>query len=260
MLQRVLNNLVGNALRYTAKGGVLICTRLRGDRVLIQVWDTGVGIPLEMQGKIFQEFFQLNNPQRDRSKGLGLGLAIVRRTLELLGHRMQLRSRQGRGSVFSIAAPRIILPSSTPAIAVRTPPPDVSGLFILLVDDQESVLYAMQGLLKDWGCSVIVARNGDEAHSALEECLREPDALILDYRLEHENGLQIAQRLYSLMGHPVPVLMVTGDVAAGPILEITNSGFDVMHKPVDISELRAWLGRIRSELVASGEVISGFGV
>jgi CheY-like chemotaxis protein/anti-sigma regulatory factor (Ser/Thr protein kinase) len=259
LLQRVLNNLVGNALRYTSKGGVLVSARLRGDDILIQVWDTGVGIPREMQDKVFQEFFQLNNPQRDRNKGLGLGLAIVRRTLALLEHRVLLKSSPGRGSVFSVTVPRVILPSIAPALAVRTPPPDVSGLFILLVDDQESVLYAMQGLLKDWGCSVIVAQNGKVAQSALEESLREPDAMILDYRLENENGLQIAQSLHDLMGHPAPVLIVTGDIASGPILEITNSGFDVMHKPVDIYELRIWLGRIRTNLVASGEVISGFG-
>jgi signal transduction histidine kinase/CheY-like chemotaxis protein len=251
MLQRVLNNLVSNALRYTNHGGVLVTARARGDTVLIQVWDTGIGIAREQQDKVFLEFVQLDNPQRDRNQGMGLGLAIVRRTLNLLNLGMDVHSRPGRGSVFSMSVPRVVLPTSAHAHTQSAPPPDVSGLFVLMLDDEQDALHAMQGLLKDWGCAVGVASNGAQALAVLDKSLREPDALLLDYRLPGENGLTIGNQLLEAIGRRVPVLIITGDVASHPIQRIAASGFDVLHKPVDTMELRSWLAHVKATADAS---------
>jgi signal transduction histidine kinase/CheY-like chemotaxis protein len=244
LLQRIVNNLVSNALRYTSKGGVLVAARVRNQQALIEIWDTGMGIPKDRQDDVFDEFVQLNNPQHDRSMGLGLGLAIVKRTVSLLGHALSLRSRVDRGSVFTLSLSIVHVPR-VPASASDTQRNwDVAGMFVLVVDDEQESRFAMQALLTDWGCLVIAAGSGDEAMAALANCMRDPDALLLDYRLPGETGLQIAERVITVIERHTPILIVTGDVASEPIREISRSGHDVLHKPVNPVELRAWLGRV----------------
>jgi two-component sensor histidine kinase len=157
LLFRVLSNLVSNSLRYTESGGVLVACRRRGNVAKVEVWDTGIGIPAEQHERIFEEFYQLNNPARDRSRGLGLGLATVRRIVQLLGHPLWLRSTVGKGSRFTIEVP-IADPSRVQSVAQtieQKVPNLIGGKLIVVIDDEESVRLGMQSLLESWGCKCI---------------------------------------------------------------------------------------------------------
>lgn len=164
LLERILMNLVSNAVNHTERGGIVVGCRRRGNHVRIDVWDTGVGIPDDKQHEIFHEFIQLGNPERDRSRGLGLGLAIVERLARLLDHRIDLASKPGRGSRFSIE-----LPAGDMQLALRerrVPAPATNalrGLFVVVVDDEALVRAGMEGVLHGWGCHVLNAGSGDEA-------------------------------------------------------------------------------------------------
>lgn len=247
MLQRVLNNLVSNALNCTHAGGVLVAARSRDAEVLIEVWDTGVGIPPEQLDAVFLEFVQLGNPERDRSKGLGLGLTIVRRTVALLGHSLGVHSRVGQGTLFRLRLPHVSVPTLSTQLA-QSDLADVTGLFVMVVDDEQDIRYAMQGLLTDWNCLVVTARDGAETFKVLEDRLRPPEALVLDYRLPDGTGVELALRLHNAIGLKIPTLIVTGDVAAEPLHMIERSGFSVLHKPVNPQALRAWLGKVKTSL------------
>jgi signal transduction histidine kinase/CheY-like chemotaxis protein len=252
LLLRILNNLVGNALRYTRSGGVLVAGRRRGARLLIEVWDTGMGIPPERQEDVFQEFVQLQNPHRDRRQGLGLGLAIVRRTAELLRHDLGLQSRPGRGTVVRLWVPIVELPRVSPQDAEQQATLDVAGLYVLFVDDEQDVRYAMQGLLTDWGCTVVTAASAQEAVAQLVHRLRTPDAVVLDFRLPDANGLDLAKDLRSRADRVLPTLVVTGDVTQGPLKLLEESGFPVMHKPVNPVVLRRWLAGVKETSSIAG--------
>lgn len=247
LLLRILNNLVSNALRYTPQGGVLVSARERGKEIWLEVRDSGVGIDAEHLDRVFEEFVQLDNPHRDRNKGMGLGLAIVKRTADLLNHALDVRSRPGRGTCFRLRLQRMAVPIQQAAKPAQTFT-DVSGLFVLVIDDEQEIRYAMQGLLSDWGCLVVTASNGDEALAILESRLRPPEAIVVDYRLQGLNGLQVTKCLTEALGTQTPALIVTGDVTAEPLKAIQESGLPVLHKPVNSEKLRAWLGEVKAGL------------
>src|SRR5690606_8596630 len=149
LLFRVLSNLVSNALRYTRAGSVLVACRRRGPTAHIEVWDTGIGIPAEQHERIFEEFYQLDNPERDRTRGLGLGLATVRRVARLLGHELHLRSIPGRGSRFTLEVP-LADPAKVASISATVEqriPNLLRGKTIVVIDDEASVRLGMQSLL-----------------------------------------------------------------------------------------------------------------
>ena len=237
LLERVMRNLIGNAVRYTAAGAVLVGARRRGRRVSLEVLDTGPGIPADQHEAIFEEFYQLANPDRDRSKGLGLGLPIVRRLTAILGHRLELASEPGRGSAFRVIAP-------------RAPPPrllesDLSGRYdsrsglILAIDDEQAIRVAMTELLTSWGHRVIAVGGGDEAIAALASA-PPPDLIICDYRLRgRETGLEVIRRLRAAMGSMVPAILVTGDTAPENIRQALAGGHPLLHKPLSHARLRA---------------------
>ena len=240
MLQRILANLVSNALRYTNRGRVLVAARTRGQSIRIDVIDNGPGIPPESLEDIFLEFHQLGNPERDRRRGLGLGLAIVKRLAGLLGHRIELRSVVGRGSRFSIFLPRsgevrrVAAPSA--ASAKDT---DLRGRRVLVLDDEVSVLDAMRRLLDSWGCEVIIAATPEEAEERVSKS-RPPDLVIVDYRLRHHaSGIETIGRLRQQIGRPVPALVITGDTAPDRLREAEESGYPLLHKPVMPARLRS---------------------
>ncbi|MDG0862999.1 response regulator [Pelomonas aquatica] len=245
LLARMLDNLVANALRYTERGGVLVGVRPHGDGLAFEVWDSGIGIPADQFDAVFQEFVQLHNPQRDRSLGLGLGLSIVRRTAELLGHRVELCSRHGRGSRFRVIVPRGAPASAAePALAGARQAEPVAGLRVLVIDDEAPIRFALQGLLDAWGCEGVVARDGADALARLDDGLPVPDAILCDYRFEQGTGVEWVGRLRERLGADVPALIVTGDVTASQLIDIAASDLPVMHKPVSPAALRAWLGRV----------------
>jgi len=247
MLTRVLDNLVGNALRYTHAGGVLVAARPRGiDHVAFEVWDTGVGIPAEKLDDIFAEFVQLHNPARDRTQGLGLGLSIVRRTAQLLGHSIEVRSRVGRGTVFRLVVPVTPAPTRNELDVLQADDLDVSGLSVLVVDDEEPIRHAMSALLTSWGCIAHAAQDAATALRLLPTSEAAPDAVLCDYRLSGETGLDVVASLRTRWQRNTAALVVTGDISAAQLREIADSGLQVMHKPVNPVRLRSWLAVVRA--------------
>lgn len=248
LLERIMMNLVSNAVRYTERGGVVIGCRRRASDVRIEVWDSGLGIPEDKQTEIFREFFQLADPGRDRSKGLGLGLAIVERLARLLQHRVELRSTPGRGSVFAVVLPagdpqRVI----APARAAQTVDRHLRGAFVVVVDDEALVRNGMHGLLTGWGCHVLVAGSGDEALAQLDAHERLPDLIVSDYRLgDGETGIDVIRRLQATLAVSVPSVLISGDTAPERLREATASGYHLLHKPVQPAKLRAMLSYLLS--------------
>ena len=248
LLERIVLNLVSNAVRYTTSGGIVIGCRRRGGHARIEVWDSGTGIPADKQQDIFQEFFQLAHPERDRGKGLGLGLAIVERLARLLGHRIDLRSTPGKGSMFVVELPLGDAQgvAAAPATA-RRPGASLNDRLVLVVDDEALVRDGMQGLLESWGCRVLAVASGDEALAALAQEKRAPDAIICDYRLRgEENGMVVIQRLQSACAADVPAVLISGDTAPERLREAKASGYHLLHKPVQPARLRAVLSHLCS--------------
>ena len=259
LMERVLRNLLVNAVRHTRRGRILVGCRRRGERVTVQVWDTGPGIPLEQQQQIFDEFVQLDNPERDRVKGLGLGLAIVRRLCGLLDCPVALESKPGYGSCFAVSIPvatgrtAMVEPKTAGASAVRE-----RGL-ILVVDDEAAIQDGMARLLTGWGYAAIGAGSGDEMLAQLATCPDKPDLIIADYRLRgEEKGSDVIERLQSEYNETIPAILITGDTAPDRIAEAQASGFLLLHKPVPNGKLRAAIMNLiaRSKAQDDSEEIS----
>lgn len=249
LLEQVLRNLISNAVKYTDRGAVLVGARRRGGGAAVEVWDTGRGIAPELRQTIFEEFYQVDNPERDREKGLGLGLAIVQRVAPLIGAEITLDSTLGRGSVFRLALPRGG-PSDLPAPA---PSPAAVGAlrtgFIVVVDDEEAIQSAMHALLTRWGHKVLAAGSADEVLARSPEQQGDiPDLIICDDRLRGgETGATTLRRLRAVYGAAVPALLVTGDAAAAA----ADSPADmVLHKPLPNAVLRAAIGRLMRDPAA----------
>jgi signal transduction histidine kinase len=249
LLERILLNLVSNAIRYTNCGGVMVGCRRRGDALRIEVWDSGIGIPEDQRGSIFREFYQLPATERDRSGGLGLGLAIVDRLCRLLDHPIELISRLGRGSRFAVvvatAAPRRLTDQPPEAVADQT-----MGKLVLVIDDDALVLDSMRGVLKSWGCSVVTANSGAAALACLAELDQTPDLIISDYRLaDGDNGIRAIERLRKALRAPVPAFLISGDTAPERLREARASGYYLLHKPVLPITLRATISQLLKEHV-----------
>lgn len=241
LLERALRNLLENALRYTPRGGVLLGARRRGDRLRIDVIDSGVGVPDDKAQEIFEEFIQLDNPGRDLDKGLGLGLAIVSRLAQLLDAKIELRSSPGRGSRFSLLLP--LTPSLAPAQAAA-PAEDPRGR-LLIIEDNLILRRGLESVAQKWGCELFSATTGEEALALVEAGAAPVDALLSDFRLGGGmNGVATAKALAQALGRPLPTLILTGETGAEAIAEIAASGFELLHKPASADQLRAALGRL----------------
>jgi signal transduction histidine kinase len=246
LLERIVRNLVANALRYTRAGGVVIGARRRGSAVRIDVVDTGVGIAAADRVRIFDEFVQVGATARHAGgRGLGLGLAIVRRLCALLDHPLDVASRPGRGSRFSVTAPRVaprrrrIEPM--PAQLAAMPPVAGAGFCgrrIVVIDDDPAVVAAMQALFTSWGADVF---GGDDAFSALA-ALGEAsvDLIVADLRLgDGASGLDAIERLRDALGAATPALVVSGDTSEGARAEALAAGVRLLSKPVVAATLKA---------------------
>ncbi|HET8871236.1 MAG TPA: hybrid sensor histidine kinase/response regulator [Aquabacterium sp.] len=240
LLEQMVRNLVGNALRYTSQGGVLVGVRRRQDHWLIQVWDTGRGIAPEDQSRIFEDFVQLSNPERNRAKGLGLGLAIVQRSARLLNIHVGVQSRVGRGSCFSIAVPMAAAALSvraTPAQPSRSRP--LEDRHILVIDDDDTLRLALRERLREWGALVSTGSSLEELEELLQRIMS-VDLLLTDHRLRDGDSLQAID--LAREHHPdLPVVVITGDTAAEPLLTLQEIGAPVLHKPFQAEELLATL-------------------
>lgn len=239
LLERILRNLVSNAVRYTVCGKILVgCHRIQG-KLRIAVYDTGPGIALEHQQLVFEEFYQIGNPERDRAKGLGLGLSIVQRLAKLLGAPILLVSQLHRGSMFAIDLPLAEEAEERIDALVSRPAVSLQGARIVVVDDEAAVLEASKALLEQWGCQVVVAASGFQAVQCLAGSSRPPDVLICDYRLrEGENGLDVVERLRDEFNRHIPALIVTGDVVPESLQKLPAGDLKVLHKPVPERLLR----------------------
>lgn len=247
LIERILRNLISNAIRYTPAGNIVIRCRAEGDNVVVEVSDTGIGIPTTEQERIFEEFVQLGNPERDRSKGLGLGLAIVRRLADLLRVPLTLESAPGRGSTF-----RIALPAGDPAaIDVRADDIGVAvlsldGVTVAVVDDEADVRDGMSTLLQGWGCRVLTGEDADTVIAALDAVGVVPDVALVDYRLRADTtGVEAIGRLNEHFGIPIPAAIVTGDTAPERLIEAQASGYVLLHKPLRPAKLRVLLQNLR---------------
>lgn len=250
LVERIARNLVSNAIRYTNDGSVLVSCRKRGSRVLLQVWDTGLGIREEERVRIFEEFYQVPNTPAvspDQRKGLGLGLAIVKRLADLMGTPLAVRSEPGRGTVFTLdlplgKAPRI------PSAAVPGKGPvglTLDGRLMVIVEDEPAVRGGLEVLLQGWGAKVVsfesVAASEQWAAQA-DPALVKPDLLIVDYRLENgSTGVDAIKALRSRFGAKVPAIVVTGSTMTGHDHEAQTNDFHLLIKPVVPNKLRAMI-------------------
>jgi two-component system, sensor histidine kinase len=249
LLARLIRNLLSNAVRYTDSGGVVLGCRRIGSEVRIEVWDTGKGIPAGRHEEIFQEFYQLDNPERDRRKGLGLGLAIVKRLAKLLNYRVGLRSVMGKGSMFSITLPRGSREDYVPAeSSSESAAFDLSHALVLVIDDEAAVQEGMAALLRKWQCDVLTAGSGAEMMSKLIAVQRLPDLIVSDYRLrDNENGIQVVEALRTEFNVDIPALLVTGDTGPDRLRDAEASGLPILHKPLNPARLRTLIANLLRE-------------
>lgn len=241
LLERLVRNLVDNAFKYTAAGNVSLGAEPDAGMVRISVRDTGPGIPSAERERIFEEFYQIGNPERDRVQGLGLGLAIVQRISQLLGLELTLESEPGHGSTFTVmvppaterrAAPRA---STVPAAAAGRA---LDGARVLVIDDEPEVRTGMRTLLEQLGCRVAVCSGYADAERMIDlDGLEDVHVIVSDFRLrQHENGIDTVRRLRARLGD-VPALLVSGDTAPERLREARASGLPLLHKPVSADTL-----------------------
>ena len=252
LLFRILANITNNALRYTDRGKVLIGCRRRGTAIAIEVWDTGPGIPEDQLKDIFREFYQLENPHRDRELGIGLGLAIVERTARLLEHPIEVRSRVGHGSMFSILVRRGEPSRIDTADKSRRPDwAPLHGCTVLVVEDEKEVRAAMGILLESWGCTVMSAASAAEILPLLRANAAAPDVVLADYRLPGgDSGIEVIRTVQALHSRAEGIL-ITGDIAPEVLKKAEDAGLRLLHKPLRPARLRSLLGNVWRERSAA---------
>jgi signal transduction histidine kinase/CheY-like chemotaxis protein len=243
LLERILLNLLSNAIRYTPQNGtVMLACRLRGDNVRIEIRDNGIGIPPEEQQNVFHEFVQLENSARDRSKGIGLGLAIVDRLSRLLHHPLTLRSAPGQGSTFSITVPRVfgiddLLAEPQAPVAALYKHDRLENLRVLVVDDDTLVRFSTAGILESWGCHVSVAENlQDVMEKYGDACF---DLVICDYRLPDGDGLMFVELIKEQCEIQPAFVLVSGDTDPEILQAANQCGVHLIYKPVRPAKLRS---------------------
>jgi signal transduction histidine kinase len=239
-LERIVRNLVENSLKYTDEGSVRIEIARDNDCYRLSVIDTGCGIPMSEQERIFEEFYQINNPERDRKRGLGLGLSIVKRLAAMLNIPLALSSAPDAGTRVVLQLP-IAQPNTQPA---PRPPLEqsIGTLHVLAIDDEESVRLGMKALLEELGCTVSLGASTNEA--VAEAKLKAPDILVTDLRLRgSDNGIETIRRVREMIPN-VPCLIITGDSVPERMLEAQTIGVTVIHKPVSSTRLLAEIGRL----------------
>ena len=237
LLQRILENFVTNAIRYTESGTVRVSCTADNGRLRVAVEDTGIGIPSSSLDTIFEEYFQLDNPVRDRRKGLGLGLSIVKHIAELLEDPLEVTSTVGKGSTFAVTVPigqpieqhEIVRPDREARTRHRVP-------VILFVDDDPAIVDATCMMLDLAGIKSETALDGSVAIEMLESGL-EPDMVVSDFRLPGANGVDVVRRARELLGPTLPLVMMTGDTSGKAIEAAKLTDCIVLRKPVDTRQL-----------------------
>lgn len=245
-LERILRNLLSNAVSYTEKGGILLGARRRGNKLRIEVCDTGIGIPADKLEEIFEDFTQLGNDHRDRDRGLGLGLAIVKRIAKLLDSPLYVRSTLGKGSAFACELPLAeageLHLSDAPAPAQRYVPP---GRVIVVIDDELSVREGLSLLLSDWGHTPVVGSTVGEVLDQLSGLASPPDLIIADYQLsDSQTGTEAIEEIRRVSGRTLPAIVLTGDTGPERLGVARRKGCILLHKPIGQEHLRLVLGSL----------------
>ncbi len=247
LLSRVLRNFLSNAIRYTHDGGVLLAARNRGKHIRIEVWDTGNGIPEDQLNRIFDEFHRLEPHKTERprnEKGAGLGLAIVDRIAHILDHKINVRSRQGKGSVFSIDVP---LGTQITHLrdAQRLEIGDLAGVVVAIVDNDESVLMALTTYLQEWGCSVLAGTTGDDLIEQLSWSSFSPDIILADYQLDAGLiGTDVVERVRRIYGHDLPAILISANHSEERRKSLAGAGYQFLSKPIRPAKMRALMSHL----------------
>ena len=246
LLERILGNFMSNAIRYTNKGSVLIGCRKRGDKVSVEVWDTGCGISDDQMSLIYEDFYQVENKERDRGKGLGLGLALAKRLADSLEHTIDSKSSLGSGSCFSVSVDLAENKADKNQSEIFMNIMNLSGINILLVEDDIDVLKATKQLLESWGCKVKTARNKDEVMNLIKENPYDnPDIILADNRLPGDSsGIDITYLIQEKLQASIPCVIMTGDVERNHVQSIIDQGFPVLLKPIQPAKFRAMLSHL----------------
>lgn len=249
LLERIMRNLVDNAIKYTDTGSLRIDAAATGDDVVIAVADTGRGIPPTEHARVYEEFYQLDNPERDRTRGFGLGLSIVKRLADLLGIRLELESAPGKGTTFRLH----LLRMAGEAAALARPAVDatgLNGLHVLVVDDERQVRLGMQTLLEGMGCRVTLV---DETSCAVAAARADhPDIVVADFRLRgDDNGIATVQAVRGIYPD-LPAILLSGDTAPDRLREAEAAGIVLLHKPVAVADLAQAIASAREPLTAPG--------
>jgi two-component system, sensor histidine kinase len=252
LFERMVRNLLENALRYTKHGEIKLAWKKTGHNISIEVADTGPGIPASERDRIFDEYYQISNPGRNRSKGLGIGLSIVRKLAELLDFEIVLESELGRGSVFRLigrAAERPLIQSHEEKSGQYFVDGALRGKRVLLVDDDEEILLAAALMLRLEGCEIEAATNRIDAMAAFSGA--KPDVIVADYRLaDGETGLNVLHAFKSKYSD-IRGMVLTGDTGPEPLREVLTSGYRILHKPIRavelVAQIRMLLGLVYTE-------------
>ena len=255
LLEQMIRNLLSNAIKYTSEGGILLGCRRRADILSVEVWDTGIGIQDSDLAVIFEEYHQIGNPARQRSRGLGLGLSIVKRLGELLGHPIKVMSRLGHGSGFSIQLPRhlsadLIQPPRSQRTKVANP-----AFRILIVEDDPDVAEMLAELLRSQGHHVTTAPDGPRSLESVTQ--NAPDMVLADYNLpDGPNGLQLAAAIRTMIGRDLPVIILTGDTSSRTVRAVAQAGCALLSKPVGATQLRQAIARVLKPLETGRTLIA----
>lgn len=241
LLRRVIQNLLLNAIRYTPRGKILLGCRRQGNNLVIQVWDTGVGIPDDQLDLIFKEFHRIRHKNLDANldnKGLGLGLAIAQRICLLLEHPLSVRSWVGRGTVFSVHVPTTVAPTRAHSQEKSASTLELSGLNVFCIDNEAMILNSLETLLEQWNCHVATASSLDSAIQKANQLSQAPDVLLVDYQLDHEVGFDVIAALDELWEDVVPVILMTADHSEDIKQQAANLGYYFLQKPITAESLR----------------------
>ena len=246
LLEQMIRNLLSNALKYTRQGKVLVGCRRRGPMLSIEVWDTGIGIPGEQIDAIFEEYHQIDNTARERSRGLGLGLSIVQRLGQLLDHRVRVHSKPGSGSMFAV---EVALVGSAVTAAVKAdarPTPAVACAgSILIIEDDPEVRDLLEMFLKGEGHRIVTAPDGVAALDMIVRGVVRPELIVADFNLPNGmNGLESVARIRERFHHPIPGIILTGDISIGTVRSVALQHCHQLAKPVKLKELTQAIERL----------------
>jgi signal transduction histidine kinase/ActR/RegA family two-component response regulator len=253
LLRRVLQNLLSNAIKYTASGKVLLGARRQGPRLSVQVHDTGPGIPMAKRALVFKEFQRLAETAQS-VRGLGLGLAIVERIGKVLGHKIDLHSSPGHGSLFAVELPRARpQPVAAASVAVTPTVGRLAGLSVLCIENEPDVLNALCVLLEGWGCTAIAAESGAEARLRLRAANSGPDIILADYHLDGSTGLEAVAALRAGLHVEAPVIVITADHSAEVQRAVRARGYALLRKPLKAAALRALMYQLTRQRAVAAE-------